>query len=256
MLWALLITFLITKLAGGPEEIFMTPDLKKQIKTHVEDKERQGIILDEIKVVKKENKAFGRLRKYHLKKIKKASMIRETTLGQLLVLYQSYFDDRISLQNSFVDHRINIQNLLDDEEWRHLIEDAVLPSDKLRKKTDKKENKVDEQAEKFLNKLKKVVEDNISEPERRKQIVAALSDFSEILYDFIDEGKRMNFEDSELVRNKNASREELKNFYKRHNNLRMHGTVEFFKIREVARENTNDKEWKAIMKSLAGIIKS
>lgn len=207
MLWALL----ITKLAGGPEEIFMIPDLKKQIKTHVTDKQRQGIILDEIKCANQEIKAFEKLRKSNLKLIKKRSKSRETTSDELLGLYQTYFDARIIFQNDLIEQRLNNQNLLEVDEW------------------------------------KLVIEDNISEPTKREPIIDALNDFGKTLNTFVEEGQRMNFEDSELVRNKNASREELKDSYKRHNELRMFGTIEFFKIREVAREYANDKEWKAIM---------
>lgn len=36
----------------------------------------------------------------------------------------------------------------------------------------------------------------------------------------------------------------------------MKGTKEYFKIREVALENTNEKEWKTIIKAFHSFVKS
>lgn len=58
MLWALLIALLISKLAGGPEEIFMIPKLDKQIETYVAVKDRRKEILMVTKKAKKEIKAI------------------------------------------------------------------------------------------------------------------------------------------------------------------------------------------------------
>jgi hypothetical protein len=59
-----------------------------------------------------------------------------------------------------------------------------------------------------------------------------------------------------LIRDKNASREDLKNFYKKQNELRHKGTVEYFQLRDAAIENSNDDEWEKIIKTLNNIVKS
>lgn len=206
MLWALLITLLIAKISGGPEEIFMTPNLEKQVNTHVIDKARRREIIQVTKKAKKEIKAFGNFRKSKLKQIKKMGASREISTEHLQVTYQTNFDGRVSMQLNLVDQRIDVQHLLKDEEWKLIIEDAVLPSDKLRKKNNKKESKEDENIEKFLVKLEKVITDNVADPQKSRNIVDALHIFSKTLHEFIAEGQTMNFEDSELIRNKDASK--------------------------------------------------
>ena len=63
MLWAFLITLLIAKLSGGPEEIFMIPNLDKEIKSHILDKERKDNLLLVVKEAKMEIRAFSKYRK-------------------------------------------------------------------------------------------------------------------------------------------------------------------------------------------------
>ena len=256
MLWALLITLLITKLSGGPEEIFMVDDLKKEIKNNVTDQDRSKEILLLVKEAKTEIKTFGKLRKHKLKQLKKISQDRAVTTEELLNVFQEYFDARMAMQAKLIDDRLQIQELLNDEEWKQIIEPAVLPSEKAKKKIEKSESKENDKVEKFINDLKKEINNKLEEESKKKIINDKLDIFILTLKEFVEEGHKMNFEDNQLVRNKNASREDLEGFYQRHNALRMKGTKEYFNIREVALQNTNEKEWKAIIKSLNSLVKS
>jgi hypothetical protein len=256
MTWYLLIKLLIVILSAGPEEIFMVPKLDKQIKTHVVDKDRRKEIKTVIKEANKEIKVFGKIRKKKLKELSKLSKNRGNSSDQLNNIYQNYFDARLAMQSKLIVHRVNIQDLFEEDEWKLIIEDAVLPSDRLRKKGDKSENKEDEIVNKFLSKLEKEIHDKISDPIKSKNVINALNIFSTTLFEFIDEGQQMNFEDSKLIRNRNATRKDLENYYKTHNALRLKGTKEYFDIRDVMIENTNEKEWKSIQKAFNSLLKS
>ena len=183
MLWAILIALFIATLSGGPEEIFMIPKLDKEIKSHIEDKDRKNEILLVAKEAKKEIKEFGKLKKKNLKQLKKQSRSRDTSTQQLLDLYQTYFNARLSKQSIVIEHRLKIHELLNENEWELIIKPAILPSEK----------------------------------ERSEMILKELEVFTATLKEDINEGQKMNFEDNKLFKDKNALMKDLQDFYNRHN---------------------------------------
>jgi hypothetical protein len=66
----------------------------------------------------------------------------------------------------------------------------------------------------------------------------------------------MNFIDNSIVRDKNTTKKELEDFYKKQNDLRHKGTVEYFELRDAAINNSSDEEWNKIVKVIMGIAKS
>lgn len=256
MLWAFLITLLITKLSGVPEEIFIIPDLDKEIKSHVVDKERKKEILQVVKSAKNEIKAFHKLRKNKLKQIAKQGILKENPSEELLDIYKSYHNARLTMQSVLIDKRLKLQMLITDDEWKQLIENAVLPSEKALRQIDKSEQKDDDQVEKLIREIEETIIKEITDVEKRQHLLNSLEKFNITLKEFIDESQQMNLKDNKIARNKNASRKEIEGFYKLQNELRQKGTEEYFQLRNSARRNTNDEEWKAIYKTINRIVKS
>lgn len=256
MLWALLITLLITKLAAGPEEIFMIPKLDKEIKAHIVDKDRKAEIITVAKEAKKEIKALGKVRKEKLKTIKKLGMSKDVPSEDLMVIFEEYQQARLKMQSSLIEKRLKIQELISQDEWKQLIETAILPSEKAKKKIQKGEEKEDDKVEKILDDIRQTIVKEVEDPTRQQHINSSLDKFSNTLKQFIEEGQQMNFRDNKLVRSRNTTREDLEDFYKRQNDLRYKGTIEYFSLRDAAIKHTTDDEWKAIVKTLNSIIKS
>ena len=256
MLWALLITLLVTKLSGGPEEVFMIPNFEKEIKAHVVDKDRKKEILLVVKEGKKELKSFNKIRKRKLKEIKEMGASRASTAEQILALYETYHDARLVNQSILTDRRIILQNLFTDEEWKQIIEKAVLPSDKAKKKIEKQEGKEEDSVDKVLANIEKSIKENIEDEHKKQEALSSLDKFKTTLNDFIEEGHKMNFEDNDIIRNKNVSRAEFEHFYSYQNQLRYKGSEEFFEMRNSVLENSNEKEWKEIIKSINKFIEN
>lgn len=256
MLWAFLISLLIAKLSGGPEEIFMIPNLDKEIKSHIVDKERKSEILLVVKEAKKEIKAFEKLRKNKLKEIEKLGKSKEVPSGELLAIHKVYNDARLNMQSVLIDKRLKIQELIKDEEWEQLIENAVLPSEKSLKKIEKGESKEDDKVEKLLTNIEETIIKEIKEAERRQNLLTSLERFNTSIKEFVEETQKMNFKDNSIVRKKDTSRKELEDFYTAQNELRHKGTVEYFQLRDTVIQHTNDDEWKAIYKAINSIVKS
>ena len=73
--------------------------------------------------------------------------------------------------------------------------------------------------------------------------------------EFVTVSQDLNYADSDIARNQQASRKDQKNFFKRQNELRIKGAEDYFELRSVAIENTTEKEWKAIISELNKIFK-
>ena len=58
----------------------------------------------------------------------------------------------------------------------------------------------------------------------------------------------MNYEDHNIARNKNANKNGLNQFYEKQNQLRYKGAKEYMQLSSTVIRNTNEKEWKAIIK--------
>lgn len=83
----------------------------------------------------------------------------------------------------------------------------------------------------------------------------SLDNYSSTLVAFIEESQKMNFEDKNIARNINANKNELDQFYQKQNQLRYIGAKEYMELRSSEIENTNEKEWKAIVKILNKFVK-
>ena len=254
MLIAFLISMLIKTLIGGPEEIFMVPKLEKEIKSHVADNEKKNEILQIIKEAKKEIKEFGKFRKKKLEEIKKMGVKREVPSENMLEVFEIYNNTRLSLQSDLIEKRLAMQELFSDEEWELIIENAVFPSEKARKKADKQEDKIEQKIDKFIADIKETIISNIEDEGKRSNVLNSLDNYSTTLVAFIEEGQQLNYEDNNIARNKNANKNELDLFYQKQNQLRYKGAKEYMQLRSTVIKNTNVKEWKTIVKALNKFI--
>ena len=254
MLWVLLITLLIRTLSGGPEDVFLVPKLEKQLKTHVVDKGKRDELIQISKTAKSEIKTFKRHRKNKLKEIDILMKNRSVPSGTIYTVYESYQKKRVTLQMSLIDKRLRFQELFTDDEWDHIIAKAVFPSDKKSDKAEKQDGKQDKVLDEYFAKIKKEVEQHVSDPDKLNIIFSSMDEFQHTFDEFLEEGQNMNVHDSDILRNKHASREELEQFYDEQNALRNKGSQQYMDLRTVAIENTDEKEWKAIEKALSSIL--
>jgi len=254
MLWVILITLLIRSLSAGPEEVFLVPHLEKQVKSSVVDKEKESRIVEISKAAKKDFKAFHKVRKKKLKTIDKMMGDGSIPSEDIWSVYEEYQQARLEMQARTVDRRLEFQELFTDQEWKEVIDDALNPSKKEENKSLKHEMKEEKVLDDYFADIKKTVEKKIEDPERTARIFESMDRFQKTFDAFIDEGQTMNVQDSKVLRDRHATREEMEEFYTRQNDLRNKGSKEFLELRTVAIENTKKEEWHAIEKALTSIL--
>ncbi len=254
MIWAMLITMAI-KLVIGTDEIFTIPKLKKEIKKHVTDDRRKDSLLLILKDAKREIKAFNKQNIKDMKKVKKLMASEENQIQELEILLKSNFDKRKKLQASKLDKRLAMQDLMTDEEWKSVIENAVTPSRKHEKKTNKKVSKFKKSVDELLNDTEKSISKKIHDSVRREKVLESFHEFFAALEQQIEEGSKFNYKSNEIIRKRSATREELEGLYAKQNELRKNVYSEFRVMYEVIFEFTNETERKAIRKELKKMFK-
>jgi adenine-specific DNA methylase len=110
-------TLIITLLGGNvPDGFFTLPEIKKEIKVQVTDKEKQKEILA---IMKETNKKITSFNKKLNKSIKSDNLYRsrDVTLEQLTTYHENLINERNILQKEVIAARMKVINLMTEEEW-------------------------------------------------------------------------------------------------------------------------------------------
>ena len=110
-------TLIITLLGGSvPDGFFTLPEIKKEIKVQVTDKETQKEILA---IMKETNKKITSFNKKLNKSIKSDNLYRsrDVTLEQLTMYHENIINERNILQKEVIKARMKVINLMTEEEW-------------------------------------------------------------------------------------------------------------------------------------------
>lgn len=127
-----LVALIIALLAGGQDTFLLNPNLKKEVKIYVEDKNRKSEIDHLIKQVEKDQKGFLKHRKKSIKKLTKLNTDFNSTRNQFDELLNEYHDQRVALQHRYLDREIEIRKLIESDEWDKIMEAVIGNPDKMK----------------------------------------------------------------------------------------------------------------------------
>jgi hypothetical protein len=102
--------------AGGQETFFLTPKLKKQVKTYVIEKDRQKEIFVIMKESKKKQKAFTKTRKSYMKKYHQLNLDRNSTVEDHKELFVAYYDERKEIVDYSIEQEMAMKKITTEEE--------------------------------------------------------------------------------------------------------------------------------------------
>ncbi|MFY0628202.1 MAG: hypothetical protein JXR07_18025 [Reichenbachiella sp.] len=250
----LLFSMLFKLLSGGPSDVFQIPHLEKEIKANVLDDERKDQLLDLVKGAKQQSKDYMKFRSKQVKLMKKYSADRTIASAKMLDLFNSYHSKRLVLQDSMISYRLQFQDLFTDEEWNSVIGKAEFPSGNKVNKQEKAEQKANDAIDKIFSEIDKSIVKNISDTTKRKEVLVSMSGFEAIFYEFNLLGQSMNYTDKEYMKNRTLVKADLDGFYDDQNDLRVKGMDAFLAFRDAGIKNTEEGEWKAIMKELKDLF--
>jgi hypothetical protein len=255
MLITLLVIYLATLLGGGPEEIFMIPNLKKEIKKNVSDKDRKQNLYLLISDAKKEIKTFRKQQEKDVKKAKKLAGNYNSDFDDLKKIYNDSFENRKKHQAYSIDKRLKFQELMTDGEWDNMVKRQVILKRKDQKKKDKGEIKEEKEEDKMFTKMLEAINENISDEEKRSKINNSFSEFKKVFSSLLEEKRAHDFQDNDMIASRNSTRMDFENYYRRTDSIRTELYDSYLNLIKASRDELDEGEWKAISKSLGQVYK-
>ena len=242
------ITLLIGILFGGSDlSTFLVEDLPKEIKHNVEDKEKQKQILAVLKEYEKEFKKTQKEINKSTKELKKLNLDRNSTESSIRLEFAVTLDLWKKLQNDGIDKRLQVIGLLTEDEWEKVIANSIADPDKKEKKH---KNKIYENFDKEVSKIKKEIEKTILDTAIAVNIENAFKDFSNGVRSYISANMDRTLKNHKTLRNKEANKEELEQALLFVVDARKNVFEQLLKLHFKLIDLTTEDEWKKISKSI------
>jgi hypothetical protein len=249
MIWAALIIAVIGYFGGGHETFFLTPDLKKNVKTYVEDKEKKHEIYAIMKESKKMQKTFEKTRKGYIKKYKALNVDRNSTKDQHQALIGEYLEKRKEISALSIEKEMSMKKLCTEEEWGNIMNAIMEKTDKGKvKKSMEKTN------QKFFDKLVKTFTTNISDEANRKKALASLNESKENVDIVIPMVSELSYKNIEAIRSYNAKKADYDEDAEQLRIIRKEIYDNFLKLRFQLLEYTTEEEWNIIIKDYNKLV--
>ena len=242
--------------SGEAEFASSLPNLKKEVKYMIPEKERRDsitILIDAYdRTIKEYTKENDQLRK----QVNKVSADRSVMSEELLRYYDEYHQSRVNLISSMIDYRLLFQEQLTDLEQMRVIEDAIVISSDQKREKQIQEEKTEDNLNAAFREIADILIRNIGDPDRIDKVAESFLEFERSMYDYLDTSLDMEGDRKAALLNTNPSRDELEGIYERSNKMRFQAARDFAILREKVILNTTEKEWKEINKELKKFFKT
>lgn len=242
---------------GGEAEFVSTvPNLDKEVKRTITDKERKKDLLELIDAYETAIKEFTKDKEQLQKEVNKASGDRNVSSENLLRHYDEYHQARRRLITSMIDYRLMFQDQITEKELMLLIEEAIVTSEKARLEEQKLEEKTEDELNRAFTEIHDIIVRNIQDPVKSETVTQSFYIFEKSMYNYLDISRDTKADRIALLLYIDATREELEAVYEQSNQVRYRAANDFAVLRDKVIQNTTEKEWKQINKELKAFFKS
>ena len=240
-------------LGGGSTEVFYLDNLEKGIKEHVVDKDRRKALEADMAEYTEIRKDFDKKRKAHLKELVKKNSEKSTPNEWYQDFYKKRMEERKELQSFYIDKRMDLQQKIQPNEWADIIVDSESVYGKAYEKADKKAAKKGEVD--LFAEMNQTIEETIPDIKKKTAAQEAVQEFKAAAIEITQGYQKINVQDSEFLKNRNATREQMQKMSDKLNELRTKMHNSYIALIISMKENTNNEEWAPISKELNKLLK-
>lgn len=244
MIWALVITILISSMTG--DSPLLLPESEKIVKKHVVDKEKQEKLLQLIDDAKLERKSFSKADEKRSKELNKLFQVREAKQADFDNLIAAFIASRKKMQAASLNLIFESQNLISETEWDNMKPDYHEGLNKL----DKRSKKVANQVRKSFDTLEKSINTSIDDNSKKETVIKTLKDFETNLFDMVESYQKVIIDENSFVFQYQVEKQQLIDLQEEHSKNLENLLIAYTNLHFVAVENTNEDEWKKIRKKL------
>lgn len=240
---------------GEAEFVSMIPNLDKEVKRTVHDKERKKDILALIDEYEAAIKDYAREKQGLQEKVNMVSGDRSVSSEELLKHYDEYYQARAGLISSLIDYRLRFQEKFTKEEWLLLIEGAIVSNEEDMLKKMEREEKTEDDLNAAFSEIRDIIVRNITDPAKSETVTRSFYTFEQSMYDYLDVSRDTDADRTSWLLYIDATREELGGIYEQSNQVRYRAARDFAVLREDVIKNTTEGEWMQINKELRAFFK-
>ncbi len=250
-----LFTMLAMAIFGSEDSPFLIPKIEKKIKHTITDKDRKKEILAVMKDYKKDWKALGKTKKKQVKSFGKLNKDRNADPQVLLDLFETSRQQRAEQNNKLINGRIKVAGLIKQEEWDNLMKGVLEVKPKTTKKLTKAEAKTLLKQDKKLMAIGDEIEAAFTDSAKREEATKYLLQFEENIAELLAGSQELNYKDQEVLRNREASSEEIARVIQKLENFRTNVHQSYLDLRKKLVELSTEENWPALAKALGKFIK-
>ena len=239
-------TLIMMLFGAGNQEIFFMDKLDQGIKKYVTDKDRkkelQSILKEHTAVVKEFQKNYER----RAKLMKEKDLDKNTSDQWYMDFFNASLEERKELQENAINTRLLLVKKITDEEWDYILSMSAETAIQVEEKKQKEEMK--QGADRFLKDMSSLISNTITNDTKSNKIIDELSNLVKWWDQVVDVYEEFDVNRSELLANKNATRDQYLEATKEVNLQRRKLNESYISFLRVLKVNTDDTEYNSIIK--------
>lgn len=251
MLVATLSLLISMLLGGGNISAYVVEDFPKEVKSNVDEKERQKEILSLTKPYEKEFKSVQKDLNKSKKQMKKLNLDRNASSEDINAILNKANTSWKGIQSTGVEARAEVMTMLSEEEWELIIADSMEEFDK---KELKKQQKAYDSFEKNFTKLKSSIAKEITDHERQEKIFATFETFKIDMKNYVEANMKRTAKELEEFAKRKATEDELNAALSTIDEARNQFFESIEKLHFDLVELTTEEEWSKIAKTVNKIF--
>jgi arsenate reductase-like glutaredoxin family protein len=244
----MLTVVVLSLLYVGSSNIYTTTEFKKSVKKYVKDRKREKAIIYELKDFKKEQQGFEKtlnghtatFQKYYDDKVLNEEVIVDF-FERIKTSYVGYYEERL-------DNREAISKQLTPEEWSSIVNRYDKGLDELLKARERRFKLLDKE----IKSINDAIEESISDTLRVAESKILVNDIREAFHGFYEASNSINFIDSDILKNRESTSEEILTVYDEWNVARSSLYSVVIASTMTLTKQYSKEEWEIIMNNLRG----
>ena len=253
MLIGLLMT-LIFGTGAESEFAFNIPNIQQEIRQYVEDEQRQDTLLLLVREYESAIEKYEEEKEGHWRDLGEIGADRTRGSSEYLEAYDEYHQSRLMLISTLVDYRFIMLENVSNQELLLIVEEALdRPRKAIRREERIAARSQDRLIDIFVN-LNEILSRNIQDSLKADVVRQSLHTLETSIYYAVDETYKLTTERRNKLDDRNATRDEIMDMYKRSNQLRYEAARNFMVLRQDVIANTNPQEWQAINRELQAYL--
>jgi len=254
MLTVLVITFIVAKYLNNSGGVFLIPDIKKRIKTTIQDPERAAAMLGAVSSAQLAGKRLDRRLTAYRKLLALLIEDRYAPRQELEAIFRALIHAQHQFQRELIEGRLVFVNYMTREEFSIFTDPSSRKTSNNQRASEKRLEKIRIETNMRLKGINTMALAIIDAPERRAKVASAVEDYRVKMDNLLGGLTEWNFRDNSVLKNFNASEAQLWEIFEKLNSLREACYAAFIELYFQLASLSSDDEWNTATKAMKSLI--